>query len=198
MLHADTDYARIVSLLGKQQLAPYVSYQKHDTINGFSGKHGNHVVVRTSDGSIVTGEDSGIEAGDYHHHSNPVTHPTFDRACYRATDETETTYGGRPALRLTLAPTCASKNPHDVEYPFTTLYADKDNMQLLDVNGTVEPTDDNKSVTVALDEQYETFDGRILPSRLKVDVSGSGWMFWLQVHVTETYDTYQFLNSPSA
>jgi len=198
MINADADYARIVSLLGKQQLAPYVSYAKTDDVNGLVHSKSGRVVVRVSDGKIVAGDSSGIEAGDYHDRSNPVTHPTFDPACYRATGESETTYEGQPAVRLTLAPVCASKNPHDVEYPFTTLYAQRDSLHPLDVNGTVEPTDDSKSVTVSLDQRYADFGGRVLPTRLKVDVSGSGWMFWLHVHVVETYGDYQFLNSPSA
>jgi hypothetical protein len=198
MLNADADYAQIVSLLTKQQLAPYVSYAKSDVVDGF-GKHtgAGHVVVRVSDGTIVSGDSSGIEAGDYHDRSNPVSHPTFVAACYRAVTETADTYAGRPALKLTLVPTCQSK-PHDVDYPFTTLYADPQTLHPLDVSGTVKPTADSKDVMVALDQHFADFNGRVMPTQLKVDVSGSGWMFWLQVHVTETYGDYQFLNSPSA
>lgn len=195
MLNADADYARIVALLTKQQLAPYVSFAKTDDFNGIARNKTGRVVVRVSDGTIVSGDSSGIEAGDFHDRSNPVTHPTFEPDCYRAVGESDTTYDGGPAIKLDLVPTCKSKDPHDVDYPFTTLYANSQNLHPLDVSGTVPPTGDNKSVTVSLDQRYRDFDGRVLPTRLKVDVSGSGWMFWLQVHVTETYGDYRFLNS---
>jgi len=135
MLNADADYARIVALLTKQQLAPYVSYAKSDTVKGF-GKHdaSGRVVVRVSDGVIISGDSSGIEAGNYHNRANPVTHSSFEAACYHAVSESEASYNGQPAIKLTLAPTCKSSNPNDVEYPFTTLYADSQTLRPLDVS----------------------------------------------------------------
>jgi hypothetical protein len=199
MLGADTDYARIVAQLTKQQLAPYVSYTKTDTFNGMgSSKHDGRVVVRISDGAIVSGDSSGVEAGDYHGRANPVTHSSFEAACYRATSEAESSYNGQPAIRIELTPKCESENTGDTDYPFTTLYADARTLLPLDVNGTVVPADAHKSVTIALDQTYAEFDGRVLPARLKVDVAGSGWMFWLHVHVTETYADYRFLNTLSS
>ncbi|MBV8116930.1 MAG: hypothetical protein JOZ01_03070, partial [Candidatus Eremiobacteraeota bacterium] len=58
-------------------------------------------------------------------------------------------------------------------------------------------TEHNKGVSVSLAQRFAEFDGRVLPSSIKVDVSGSGFMFWLQVHLTESYSNFQFLNSYS-
>lgn len=200
MATADSDYARVLSLLTKQQLAPYVSYVKRDDFNGF-GQHGkdnenDRVVIRISDGAVVHGKSSGIEAGNYHDRSNPVSHPAFDPNCYRATSESATTYNGESALKLNLEATCKSKHDGDVDYPFTTLIARADSLQPIDVHGTAPQTGDDKNVSVTLDQTFDTFDGRVLPSRLKVDVVGSGFMFWLNLHITETYMGYEFSKNP--
>ena len=197
MTSADSDYARVVALLTKQQLAPYVSYAKVDEVRGIAKRSDDgRVVVRLSDGKIISGDSSGVEAGDYHGRANPVSHPSFDPACYRATGESESTYDGARALKIDLEPTCASHNTDDVEYPFTTLYVDPQTLHPINVSGVVKPTEDNKDVTVALDQRFGEFDGRVLPSQLNVDVSGHGWMFWLQVHVIERYGDYRFTTSP--
>lgn len=198
MLNADADYARMVLLLSKQQLAPYVSYVKTDTVDGL-GKHkdSGRIVVRVSDGAIVSGaSDEQLNVSDYRGHYNPITHPPFDPACYRATAEADAEYDGGSALKFTLAAVCKNR-PGDNDYPFTTLYVDPDTMHPLDVTGTAKPTDDNKDVSISLDLHYRDFGGRVLPASVKVDVSGAGWMFWLQVHVTETYADYRFSNSPT-
>jgi hypothetical protein len=196
MISADSDYARIVALLTKQQLAPYVSYYAKENIEGVKHDDDGRVVVRTSDGKIVSGRSSGIEAGDYHSHANPVSHPAFDPACYRATKESQATFEGQTVIKLDLVPTCSNHNDGDVEHPFTTLFADAQTLRPLDVSGKVVPTGDNKVVTVALDQRFAEFSGHVLPSRLKVDVTGTSFMFWLQVHVDETYSDYRFTASP--
>jgi hypothetical protein len=201
MLSADADYAHIVSLLRKQQLAPYVAYLKSDHATGMAHVQSDgRVVVRISDGSIVSGESSGIEAGDYHNHSNPVTHPSFDPACYRATSESSATYNDIPAIKFELSPVCRDPDSNDKDgddYPFTTLFANPQDLRPIAVSGSFRPSDPHADVTVKLDQRYDVFDGRVLPSRLKVDVDGGGWMFWLHIHVTETYHDYQFLKSPT-
>ena len=198
MATADSDYARVVSLLTKQQLAPYVSYAKHDEFNGF-GQHkpdDDRVVVRVSDGVIVRGNSSGVEVGNYHERSNPVTHPAFDPACYRAKSENDTSYNGESVVKFDLEPTCRSQHKGDDDYPFSTLIARADSLQPIDVQGTAPQTGDDKDVRVSLDQTFDTFAGRILPSRLNVDVVGTGWMSWLNLHVTETYTSYQFSKTP--
>src|SRR5215469_9167841 len=198
MLTADADYQRVVSLLSKQQLAPYVSYVRTDKFNGVvKHRDPNRVVVRVSDGKIIAGDASGVEVDDYKSRSNPVSHPTFDPKCYRATSEHASNYNGADAIQIDLERTCKSNSSDDDEYPFRTLYASASTMQILDVSGKFVPSDDDgKHVTVNIDEAYNTFEGRVLPERVKVDVTGNGWMFWLQVHVTETYSDYAFTQNP--
>ncbi|HTA40069.1 MAG TPA: hypothetical protein VK760_13380 [Candidatus Acidoferrales bacterium] len=197
-MNADADYARVVDLLTKQKLAPYVAYVTRDRISGLAhdGEDGR-IVVRTSDGKIVSGKQhvdvnvanssfSGLD-------SNPVSQPVFAPHCYRATGETPATLDGSAVLKLTLTATCGSY--HD--YPFTTLYVDPQTYRPLEVSGIATPGDgDSKSVTVALDERYAGFDGRWMPVSLNVDVTGSGVMFWLQVHLREIYSAYEFRSNP--
>lgn len=133
----------------------------------------DRVVVRVSDGKIVAGHsDVTIHSSDYDDGNiDPVARPIFDPACYRATSETQTTFEGAPAIRLDLVATCREKHPGGSS---------------------------SNNVSVTVDERFATFDGHVMPSSMKVDVSGTGMMFWLQVHLQETYTDYQFLNSPSA
>ena len=134
----DAEYARIVAMLAHQQLAPYVAYAKNDNVTGVGHfDKQSRVVVRVSDGTIVSGESSGIEAGDYHNRSNPVTHPAFIASCYRPTAESNETYAGRPALRFTLEPTCATEHGDQTseEYPFSTLHADAQTLAPLNLSG---------------------------------------------------------------
>ena len=197
-MSADVDYARVVELLTKQQLAPYVAYVVRDRIGGLAHDHEDgRIVIRTSDGKIVSGKQhvdvdiansafSGLD-------SNPVSQPVFAPHCYRATGETPATLDESPVLKLTLAPTCGTY--HD--YPFTTLYIDPQTFRPLEVSGVATPGDgDSKTVTVALDQRYAGFDGRWMPVSLKVDVTGSGFMFWLQVHLSEIYSDYDFRTKP--
>jgi hypothetical protein len=197
-MSADADYARVVDLLTKQQLAPYVSYVTRDRISGLAhDSEDGRIVVRTSDGKIVSGTqhvdvnvaDSNFSGLD----SNPVSKPVFAPHCYRATGETPATLDGTPVLKLALAATCGSY--HD--YPFTTLYIDPQTYRPLEVSGVASPGQgDSKSVTVALDQRYAGFDGRWMPVSLNVDVTGSGFMFWLQVHLREIYSAYEFRSNP--
>jgi hypothetical protein len=62
--------------------------------------------------------------------------------------------------------------------------------------GNVPESDDSKGVAVSVEEQFGEFSGRVMPTLIKVDVAGSGFMFWLQVHVSETYANYTFSSSP--
>lgn len=197
-MSADSDYARVVRLLSAQRLTPYVAYMERDVVNGLGAdSKQNRVVVRVSDGKVVEGSTHvKVQTGNYNANDvNPVTHPAFDPHCYRATGERDGSFEGKPALQITIAATCKSRNPNDNDYPFKTLYVDPSTMRPLDVNGTVPESENNKSVNVSLDQHYGEFDGRIMPSLFKLDVSGSGIMFWLQVHLTQTYGDYEFRNS---
>ena len=192
-MNADVDYARVVEILTKQQLAPYVAYTAHDRVSGMANDHeSGRIVVRTSDGKIVSGKQQfDVDVGNSSFkgfNSNPVSKPVFDPHCYRASSEAPATLDGSPALKLALVPTCGPYH----EYPFATLYADPQTLRPLEVSGTAHGDDDSKSVTVALDQHFAAFDGRWMPSSLTIDVTGTGFMFWLQVHVKEIYSDYRF------
>jgi hypothetical protein len=202
-MSADTDYARIVEMLSGQHLTAYVAYDSNDSFSGMSNeKKHDHVVVRVHDGKIVSGSthfkvSTTSGATSAAQDSNPVSRPLFDPKCYHATGERAASFEGSDALQITLAATCKDKHPGDNDYPFTTLFVDPHTMRPLDVNGTVPETDSNKGVSVSLDQRFENYNGYVMPSAIKVDVTGSGLMFWLQVHMTESYSNFQFLNSYS-
>jgi uncharacterized Zn-binding protein involved in type VI secretion len=188
MLSADTDYARAVAHLSRAHLTPYVAYVAHDSVNGLgNASQTDRVVVRVSDGKIVAGRSNITIEGKI-----------FDPTCYRATGETQTTFEGTPAIKLDLVATCPEKHSGDHNYAIRTLYADPQTLVPIDANGTILSGSNSNNVGVSVDERFATFDGHVMPSSIKVDVSGTGIMFWLQVHVRETYSGYQFLNSPSA
>jgi hypothetical protein len=198
-MSVDTDYARILEMLTKQHLAPYVSYDSFDRVNGLGNdSKRDHIVVRVHDGKIVAWQshfsvdsDAAKTAG----HSNPVSRPLFNPACYRATSEHATSFEGHDVIAIALVATCKNTRPDEHDYPFTMLYADPHTMQPIDVSGTVPESENSNLVSVSLDERFATVADRVLPSSIKVDVSGSGLMFWLQVHVVETYTNYQFLEA---
>jgi hypothetical protein len=196
-MSADADYARVVDFLAKQQLAPYVAYTARDRITGLAkDSSGERIVVRLSDGKIVSGKQNvDVNVGDSSYNgldSNPVAKPAFRAQCYRATDESATTLDEEPVLKLAIAPTCGSSH----EFPFSTLYIDPKTYRPLEVSGAATPSEGSKSVTVALDQRYAAFDGRWMPESLSIDVTGSGLMFWLQVHVKEIYSAYDFREKP--
>jgi hypothetical protein len=198
-MNADADYARVIEQISKVHLTPYVAYVAEDTVDGFrASATRERIVIRVADGKVISGrmhstvmtDDGQIES------MNPVSRPIFDPACYRATGEQSTTVAGAPAIAFTLANTCPDKHPGDHNHPFTTLYAQPGTLRPLDVSGTI-TDNDSRYVSVSMDESFAEFGGRVMPSSMKVDVSGSGLMFWLQVHVHETYSDYEFMNSPS-
>jgi hypothetical protein len=197
-MSADSDYARVVELLTKQQLAPYVAYTTRDRITGMANEtQDGRIVVRTSDGKIVSGKQQlDVDVGNSSYNgfnSNPVSKPAFAPRCYRATGETAAELDGTPVEKISLAPTCGSYH----EYPFTTLYVDPQSHRPLEVSGIAAPGDaDSKSVTVSLEQRFAAFQGRWMPASLKIDVTGSGFMFWLQVHVKEIYGDYEFRDTP--
>jgi hypothetical protein len=196
-MNAETDYARIVDMLAKQPLAAYVAYDARDDVNGLGkADQMNHIVVRVSDGKVVSGHSNvTMKTGSQNAEFNPITHPAFKADCYRATSETPASYDGVDAVKFALVATCKEPASDSHEYPFTTLFADAKTLHPLYAIGSVPETDDDKNVAVSVEEQFGDFGGRVLPTLLKVDISGSGIMFWLQVHVREAYANYRFLNT---
>lgn len=200
-MNVDADYARVIEQISRAHLTPYVAYVVQDTINGLGASESRErIVIRVQDGKVVSGHmhTAVVEGNDEISSMNPVSRPIFDPACYRATGERPTTIDGSAEIAFTLVPTCPDKHPGDHNHPFTTLYADPGTLRPLDVNGTVTGGKNGTNVSVTMDEAFGRYGGRVMPSTMKVDVSGSGWMFWLQVHVHETYTDYEFLNSPNA
>ncbi len=197
-MNAQADYQRVVDLLAKQQLAPYVSYAARDRISGIHAENRDaRVVVRVADGKVISGrthldiQSSSGGNGDVKD-TNPISHPLFDPKCYRATSEQPTTYQGIAAVRFTLASRCDAH--HDGA--FSSLIADAASFRPLDASGTTHGDgDDAKIVTVTFDQRYAGFDGRWLPASIRIDITGSGFMFWLQEHVREVYSDYRFTNS---
>jgi len=200
-MQADADYARVLEQLASARLTPFVAYDSRDSVNGLgAASTAVHVVVRVRDGKVISGtthfkaQSDPYDASD----SNPVSAPIFDPRCYHAVAESPANFEGVEALRLTLAPVCRDAHRGDHNYPFTTIYVERETLRPLDVSGAVPPDGDSKNVAVILDQRFGVFEGRVMPTSMRVDVSGSGLMFWLQVHVRETYSDYRFLNSPSA
>jgi hypothetical protein len=194
----DSDYARVLEQLSSARLTPYVSYISHDAVNGMGRSSTvSHVVVRVSDGKIISGKTHMIVETDVYKsdNSNPVTHPIFDAACYRATGESPASYDGEPAIEMSLSAICKERASSDHDYPFTTLYVTPQTLRPLDAHADVAPTDDDKSVSLAFDQRFTMAQGRVMPASMKVDISGSGLMFWLQIHVEETYEQYRFLGA---
>jgi hypothetical protein len=201
MASAQVDYARTIEYLSKTQLPPYIAYVAHDAIRGMhDASSTDRIVIRVSDGKIVSGSTHFHVDNDHFvsQDSNPVSNPVFDPKCYRATGEVQATFEGAPALEISLIPTCGEKHPGDNDYAIRTLYANPQTLAPIDARGTGPSDSDSKYVSLTIDERFATFGGHVMPSSMNVDVSGSGLMFWLQVHLQETYTDYQFLNSPSA
>jgi hypothetical protein len=197
-MNADSDYARVVEILSKQTLARYVSYAHQSRVTGLArDTEGDRIVVRTSDGKIVAGNaSSGLDGRSSYarHESNPVSKPAFDAACYRATGERLSPYGEASALEIALVSIC-DKDPNNA---FSTLYVDPHSLRPLEVKGWSFDHEQVGRVKIVLDERFAVFDGRTMPAALRVDVTGSGLLFWVQVHADETYSDYQFLDSFTA
>lgn len=197
-MSADSDYARVLDQLSNARLTPYVAYVSHDTVNGMGhDSTQSRIVVRVRDGKIVSGHSHmTFDTNVYHNEdSNPVTAPIFDAACYQATGESNASYNGAPAIKLSLAPICKEPHNDDHDYAFTDLYVEPGTLRPIDAHGTIPPDNDDKNVSLTLDQRFAAVGGRVMPSSMKVDISGSGLMFWLQIHVEETYSDYRFLSS---
>ena len=153
-------------------------------------------MVRLSDGKIVASAASPSTSTVTRRTigANPIriTKPAPDAICYRASGrEAIDADGAPPALEIALASTCGN----DHNNTFATLYVEPHSLRPLDVKGSASTHEHLGYVKVSLDQTFAVFDGRSMPVALRVDVTGSGLMFWIQVHVSETYSDYQFLNS---
>lgn len=199
-MDAAADYADVKRLLSNPRLPAYVSYVIHSHA-GFDAVHGDAattIVVRTSDGKIVSGKPPKIDVdsnGD--NNTNVVRHGPFDAACYLPESATLSTFEARPAEAIELRSICAKKdggghdhdNDHDNDTDFRVLYADPaTHRPIAAVGHTAE-----KYVTADVDEHFTVADSFVVPSRLTVKIAGSGPMFWLNVDATQTFSDYRFL-----
>ncbi|MDP9110088.1 MAG: hypothetical protein M3M96_00435, partial [Candidatus Eremiobacteraeota bacterium] len=205
------DYAQVLAAMNRQRFPAFVSYDQRTTastsgfVRGFGlgdADESGTYTVRTSDGAVVErpgshkGSTWGDEARGGAHESNPVTRPAFVIGCYVPQSEDRDTMSGHPALRFTLAPvrskTCGGAGrSSDHDTPFTTLYADPVTYRPIAATGSF----DDSHVKVDLAEDFDTIAGRTLPTRITVNVKGSGLMFWLHVRAEQTYSNYQFETS---
>jgi hypothetical protein len=177
-MSVDADYARVVETM-RHALPAYVAYLQRDVVRGMaSAESQSRIVVRTADKKIVHGKDS-LDVS--------VVKRVFDPGCYRPTGEATTKRNGRTVLSFTLAPTCGSADKE----PFTTLYVDPASMRPIEAAGVRE----HDRARVSIEEKFSTVREWSVPSSLKIDVEGSGFAFWLHVHVLQTFSEYGFYAS---
>lgn len=193
---ADSDYGRVLDLLAHQRLPAFVSYVDAVALRGVPDEGNAHgprrITVDTRTKTILEGTPSHIDTGRRaSRDTNPVTAPAFDPTCYRATNETRATYNGRDAVLFTLLPTCGS---HD-DYIFSALYADAQTFAPLAATGTVSDSEGGGGAHADVEQRFAIFGGYVMPSLLSVNVKGTGIVFWLRVHVEESYTAYEFDNT---
>jgi hypothetical protein len=152
----------------------------------FNRTDSGRVVVRTSDGKVVSGKLPSVTinanstyAGDV------VTAPPFKPRCYQATAARAAQFDGKPAEELTLVYTCGiSKRSGD----FKLLYLDPQTHRPL----AAVDRENSPPVSVSLEQRFTPVGDRVLPSALNVIVKGSGFMSWLDVKAHEIYSDFAF------
>ena len=177
-MSADADYARVVATM-RHALPAYVAYIQSARVRGMGAVEStSRIVLRTADKKVVHGGEPGVVNIDAE---------VFDPECYRPTGEETTSRDGRTVVSFTLAPTCRAAGKD----PFTTLYADPVTMRPTEVTGTRE----SERVRVSVEEKFSTVRDWSVPASFKVDIEGSGIVFWLQIHALKTFSDYRFYAS---
>jgi hypothetical protein len=188
-VNAAADYAAARKAL-TQPLPAYVSYvaRLRAQIGPFKHEGTQHIVVRTSDGKVLSGktDDFQVNSGSSST-GEAVTHPVFEANCYEATAARSAEYEGRTLEALSVRYTCP-KRGGDHEQDFNTLYLDPAN---LDPIAAVE-NDDDSHVESHITQRFVRLGERVLPSVLDVRIKGSGFMAWLDVTVHQTISDYAF------
>jgi len=195
-LDAAHDYASAIRYL-HNTFPAYVSYvqKTRAKIGPIDRSDEGTIVVRTSDGKVVSGKPSEIQINaSSKFHGDAVEHSPFDPDCYAPVSASSTTFDGAPAEALALRGTC--KSGHDdkddaSDLDFTTLYVNPHTFQPLSVSGV----NNDDTVSVRLEEDFSAVDGHTVPSLLSVRVLGHGWMGWLDIRARVEYSRYQFLSS---
>ena len=177
-MSVDADYARVVETM-RHALPAYVAYVQRDVVRGMGAVESkSRIVVRTADKKVVHGDAPGAVV---------IDKGVFDPACYRPTGEATASRNGRNVLSFALSPTCNGEDKN----PFTTLYVDPVSMRPIEVTGTRE----HENARVSVSETFRTVREWSVPASLKVDIEGSGFAFWLQVHALKTFSDYGFYAS---
>jgi len=172
----------------------YVGYvqRMHAKIGPIVKDEEDAVVVRTSDGKVISGKNATVTIAPGQGFSgNIVLTSPFNPACYSPVSETRDTFEGAAADAIALHETCG----HGKDDPdFTTLYVDPRTQEPL---GVVGGTSDN-DVRVRLEETFRRVGDRLLPAHFGVIVKGkSFWLGWLDVVAQIDYSRYRFLTRDS-
>jgi hypothetical protein len=195
-MDASADYAAVGRALSNQNFPPYVSYlvRTHAGFDAIAGDDSSTIVVRTSDGTIVSGKKPKINVGGMPGLSaDAIRHGPFDAACYRAESAQLTTFESMPAEAIALRPLCATRDGSDHEDDdtmFSRLYADPRTHRPIAVIGEK----NERYVKAHVDERFVLTDGFVVPSSFNVKVVGSGPMFWLNVDARQAYSEFRFLS----
>jgi hypothetical protein len=188
-LNAAADYAAAREALIKP-LPAYVAYVSHTQASFGPFKHDDtrHIVVRTSDGKVVSGEPSSVQIrANSTYASDLMTHPIFEPDCYVATGARSAEFEGKTVEALSVRYTCHS-NPGDHEKDFKTLYVDA---VTHDPIAAVEQ-DSDSHMEAFLAQHYTRAGEHVVPSVLDVRVKGSGYLAWLDITVHQVYSGFSF------
>jgi hypothetical protein len=189
-VNAAADYAAVRKALTKP-LPAYVSYvaQTHAKIGPFDHDGTEHIVVRTSDGKVLSGRTDNfqISSGGSSSPGDVVTRPVFEANCYEATAARNAQFEGKAVEALSIRYTCP-KSGGDHERDFNTLYVEPTG---LDPIAAVE-ADNDEHVNALLTQRFARFGDRVLPSVLDVRIKGSGFMAWLDITVRQSISGYAF------
>jgi hypothetical protein len=174
----DTDYARVVEVM-RHALPAYIAYVQRNVVRVVGEVESkSRIVVRTADKKVVHGHAPDAVV---------IDKGVFDPACYRPTGEAAASRNGRNVVSFTLAPTCNGTDKN----PFTKLYVDPVSMRPIEATGIRR----NENVRVSVSERFSTVREWSVPASLKVDIEGTGFVFWLQVHALMTFSDYGFYAS---
>jgi hypothetical protein len=192
-MDAAHDYATATRFM-HNTFPAYVGYvqRMHAKIGPIVKDEEDAVVVRTSDGKVVSGKNATVTIAPGEGFSgNIVLTSPFNPSCYAPVAETPETYDGAAADALQLRATCR----HQKDDPdFTTLYIDPRTQEPLGVVGGTNDSD----VRVRLEETFRRVGDRLLPAHFGVTVKGkSFWLGWLDVVAQIDYSRYRFLSRDS-
>ncbi len=188
-MNAAADYAAAREAMTKP-LPAYVAYVSHTIASFGPFKHDDtrHIVVRTSDGKVVSGQPSSVNIGANTTYSSDVmTHPVFEADCYAATGARSAEFEGKTVEALSIHYTCHN-NSGDNEKDFETLYVDP---VTHDPIAAVEQNSDSH-MEAFLAQHFTRAGEHVVPSGLDVRVKGSGYLAWLDITVHQVYSGVSF------